>query len=193
MLVFAVPSRTTTSKLTSSIWLSDDPFGRGPNVFPLVVFAGISINTAFILLQSVGNYKHPLPDFGVKVALPASVGLGLFCALAQWIVVGPRLAKRDVRQQAEKDAKVTDAKAKEIDDAQDDAEEGKTAKDGAEVGIDGIGMADYIRKGLSEGKPVVEPPRQKMSTVRALMTPIKFGFNKFADNTYRQHLQAISF
>jgi len=170
---------------------SDDPFGRGLNVFPLVMFAGISINTAFILLQGEGNYKHPLPNFGVKVALPASVGLGLLCALIQWIIVGPRLAKRVLRQQAEHDGKEADEKAKELDGAQDDAEEGETAKNGHDDDIEVEG--EVRERTAEEGEEPARAPLQKMSTVRALMTPIEYGWKIFADNTYRQDLQEISF
>jgi len=124
------------------VLVHDNSFRRAILAFPLVIFAGISVNVAFILLKSEKKISesNEIENFGVRVVLPASVGGGFFCALVFHFIIGPWLIRRVEHHHDEMDEAAAEADRKEEEEriAREEEEERIVREEEEEIDIDEV-------------------------------------------------------
>ena len=150
----------------------DETFRRGLMAYPVVIFVGITINVAFIVLKAQGKIaeKKKIADYGTRVALPAALGSGVVSAIITVFFVNPYLKHKVTRDHEEHE----EVLRQEKEDA--DAAEAALKEQGDDAGEGG----EEKNKDTT-----VEERTQKGSLHQA--------WDWFADNTFRQDLEAQSF
>lgn len=160
-------------------------FSRALVAYPFVVFVGITINVAFIVLKSQKKIaeKNKIADYGVKVALPCSLVSGFVCAVVTYFFIGPWLQKRVRRQQAEFDEDVR---------LEQEAEAAAALKE--ETGSsDNNNDGEVEEDGTTPKKSVTKAGDDMDQAAATEKGSLHQAWDWFADNTYKQDLQAQSF
>jgi len=172
----------------------ENTFDRAMKTFPFVIFAGVTVNVAFILLKSEKKIaeKKEINDYGIQVVLPCCFGAGLLCALIFWFIVGPRLEKKVKQEQqeheealaAEREAASAAKEASSVDTPEEPTV--SFTEEAHDPHTDSESDPDHPSE---EGKPSNTPT----SRGKKIRMSVHDAWNIFAENTYRQDIEAKSF
>ena len=153
-----------------TVMTSENSFQRAYYTFPIVLTVFIGIDMFYILYKGFNN-KDFADNFTLKKVLPPSFGAGAVCGLIWIFIIGPIAMKRAIQHVEDKEAAVA---------------EKKEAAGDEEVGADGKEEENDEDAALTK-KEAPEAPEQAVPEEEK-----KGMFQKFADSTYKQDLQAQS-
>jgi sodium-dependent phosphate transporter len=80
---------------------ASNPFARAQVAFPIVVFAGVTIDLWLVLRKSNGKFGAVTDERVVKVFTPAAVGSGVVAGLLVAVWIGPLVVKKIEREEQE--------------------------------------------------------------------------------------------
>jgi len=175
---------------------ASNTFERAMNVYPVVIFIGITINIAFILLKGKKRIteKNSIEKYVELVVLPASLGAGFLSAIIFQFVVGPWLRRKVVKDHDEYEARAAEHKARLAEhQAEEIGSDEKVNRKNLESEDDDD--VEASPKG-GEEKDKFEAEAKKGSTRSSkrgsLGDSVHEAWNRFAESTFRQDLQTLS-